>query len=348
MVGNLNISIFPGAEVNSSIDRYCRELRRNLPPELVVRVVSGNPASRWRKTMYKYTGYPWLARRQQGDYNIILSESSAFLLPFLNRHRTVIICHDVHPLYFRLNSVAYRIRFRVNLWLMKLAKKIVAVSLQTKEDLAHFCPYIPPDKITVVHNGLSSHWRQISDPVDLESFRSKWNLSCGKVVLHVGNDMKHKNVATVLRAVALLADPEIVFFKVGPLGPENRRLIEHLGIRNRVSGTEHATDEDLLRFYNIASVLVFPSLREGFGWPPLEAMACGCPVITCQTGSLPEVCGQACLYVDPFDARSMADAISRVISDSSLRKNLIELGKARANTYGWNSTVEGILAALRN
>src|SRR5512147_601114 len=155
--------------------------------------------------------------------------------------------------------------------------------------------------------------------------------------------MPHKNVATLLRAITHLPAEGWAFLKVGELGPRSMQLIEELGLRSRIRHLPHLPDRDLVLAYNAAEVLVFPSLREGFGWPPVEAMACGCPVVVSPTGSLPEVCGEAALFVPPLDDVRIADAIRRVAADLPLRNELVSKGLAQAAKYSWKLTCTRML-----
>jgi glycosyltransferase involved in cell wall biosynthesis len=99
----------------------------------------------------------------------------------------------------------------------------------------------------------------------------------------------------------------------------------------------------LAALYSIAEVLVFPSLSEGFGWPPLEAMACGCPVIAARRASPPEVLGETCVYVDPTDAAAIAEAIRRVTANAALRSELVARGAEQSKNFGWGKTAERML-----
>ncbi len=227
---------------------------------------------------------------------------------------------------------------------MQRARAIVAISEHTKKDLLKYCPFIPSEKVFAIHNGLERKWRRIDDPARLEQTRSDYGLEGKIIVLHVGNDNWYKNFATLLRAFAAVDDAGLVLVKVGDCGAANRALIQQLGIANRFVHIRGADDDQLMCIYSIADMLVFPSLHEGFGWPPLEAMACGCPVITTRKASLPEVCGDACLYVEPRDVEEIAAAIRTLRDDAQTRADLIRRGTLlQAQKFDWQKTAQEIL-----
>ena len=126
--------------------------------------------------------------------------------------------------------------------------------------------------------------------------------------------------------------------KAGQLSDASRRLIEQGGLADRFIFIPDPTDEELRSLYRRAAVLLFPSRHEGFGWPPLEAMATGCPVVVSNTGSLPEVCGNAALYASPTEPREIAEAIASVLDDEAERRRLIELGHHRARQFSWEES----------
>ena len=124
---------------------------------------------------------------------------------------------------------------------------------------------------------------------------------------------------------------------------QTTKQVENLGITEDVIFVDHVPDDHLPHYYSSACVLVFPSLYEGFGFPPLEAMACGCPVITSNTSSLPEVAGDAALMVDPYDVDGLAKAIAEVLTNDELRKEMIERGLAHAQKFSWEKAVKQTL-----
>jgi len=343
----MKIAVFAGIDGNASIDRYARELAANVPPGIDAELVRPVKSPGLKGALYdRYLKYLRLARQTRADCNIIVSESYAFLLLGLPPEHTVVVCHDLHPLIYRGWSGTYRLRFKLNLRIMRRARAIIAISEHTKQDLLKYCPFIPSEKVVAIHNGLEHKWKRVEDEARLEHIRRSYQLDGKKVVLHVGNDNWYKNVATLLRAFARIDDAQTVLVKVGDCGPENQELIQQLGIANRFVHIRGADDDQLMCLYSLAGMLVFPSLHEGFGWPPLEAMACGCPVITTRQASLPEVCGEACLYVDPRDVDGIAAAIRSLTENSEKRDDLIRRGLLQSEKFDWRQTAEGILQAV--
>ena len=155
---------------------------------------------------------------------------------------------------------------------MRRARAIVTVSEHTKKDLLKYCPFIPAEKVFAIHSGLERKWKRVEDEARLEQARCTCRLDGKTIVLHVGNDNWYKNFDSLLRAFAAVDDRQLILVKVGACGAPNLELIQQLGIANHFVHIRGADDEQLMCLYSIAEMLVFPSLHEGFGWPPLEAM----------------------------------------------------------------------------
>src|SRR5215208_1776010 len=267
----------------------------------------------------------------------------------------VVTVHDLIR-YFDLKGrgpLIHRPNLRDRLYLgldyagIRRATALIAVSHTTKRDLVRHLG-IPPARVAVVYEGLD-HGR--FRPVDRRLVDAPY-------VLFVGSEHPRKNLATLLRAFRLLKDEprfrELRLVKVGAAGgreaPFRRRTlaaVAALGLERDVLFTGRVPDADLPAYYSGAACLVLPSLYEGFGFPPLEAMACGCPVIVSSAGALPEVAGDAALVVHPRDPRALARAMATLLTDENARRDLVERGLRRARRFTWERTAERTLAVYR-
>jgi glycosyltransferase involved in cell wall biosynthesis len=346
---SMKLAIFGNIDGNISIERYARELAANTPQNVDAQIVGIRKSPGIQGAVYdRYVRYFQIARKIKADCNLIVSEAYAFLMFALGAERTIVVCHDLHALIYRGWTGTYRFRYKMNLRMLPRARAIVTVSEHTKNDLLKYCPFIPPEKVFAIHNGLERKWRPVTDQVRLDELRRTYDLDGKKIILHVGNDNWYKNFATLLRAFATLDDPSLVLVKVGECGTANQVLIQDLGISDRFLQIRWADDARLMCIYSIAQMLVFPSLHEGFGWPPLEAMACGCPVIATRKASLPEVCGEACLYVEPRDVNGIAAAVRTLMKKADLRADLIGRGLLQAQKFDWRQTSRAILQTIQS
>jgi glycosyltransferase involved in cell wall biosynthesis len=185
--------------------------------------------------------------------------------------------------------------------------------------------------------------------IDVERVKEKYGLT--SYLLYVGNLLPHKNIQRLLQAFACIAGQLPITFVIA--GTKDHRYhpaleaeVQALGLQNRVLFLDYVLTEELPCLYAGADVFVFPSLYEGFGLPPLEAMACGTPVIVSNVSSLPEVVGDAALMVDPYDVEGMTKAMHRVLSDEGLSKEMRRKGLERAKLFSWEETARSILKVL--
>ena len=308
-----------------------------LPRSMLRQSTSGLRGVPFANSIDRYWGYLLLAHKEQGDYNVIVNEGCAYLLMALPKERTICVCHDMHALLYSgmkdLHHRLFDLRYRSNLRFLPKAKFVVTVSRNTRAELLKHWPFIPEEKVVPVHSGLEEHWRPISVKERLDRFCSQHGLIDKRVVLHVGDDVFYKNIASVVRGFAQLSQSDLVLVQVGSLTRETQNLIDTLGIRQRLRHLANLTDSDLVALYNVAKVLVFPSISEGFGWPPLEAMACGCPVISSGCASLPEVCGDACLYINATEVTQIADAIKKILADKTCGIHSAREGNYRQQSF---------------
>ncbi len=237
-------------------------------------------------------------------------------------------------------------------WLMfnasaRLSDKIITDSEFSKSEIIRYTG-IDTGKLRVIPCGIDKKtFKLIEDKVSLQHIKASYNLP-EQFILFVGNLKPHKNLTTLLRAFDILINENavdcglvIVGKKEGFISGDSdiRTMIENSrNLRERVILTGYIEDKDVPVIYNLASVFVWPSLYEGFGLPPLEAMACGCPAIVSDIASIREVCGEAAYYVDPYDADYMAQCILKVLSDETLRQYLREKGAERSKLFSWEDS----------
>ncbi len=283
-----------------------------------------------------------------------LLHSPDYIPPFRRNCRSVITVHDLAFLHFPelLTTDSARYYSQIDR-AVREAEGIIAVSHATQRDLMNLLG-VPAHRVTVVHEAANPIFRVIEDEADaLRDVRARYGLP-ERFILFLGTIEPRKNLPTLIQAYRLLCMAE------GPHGPSlvvaGARgwlfdsvfiLVEQLGLSDRVLFTGGIPWADVPAFYNLAEVFVFPSLYEGFGLPPLEAMACGTPVVAANVSSIPEVVGDAGLLVDPNDAEGLAEALGRVLNDATLRQDLRRRGLARAAGFSWDRAARETLAVYR-
>jgi glycosyltransferase involved in cell wall biosynthesis len=274
-----------------------------------------------------------------------------YVLPVLTRGRSVVTIHDcIHLMFpeylpYRFAKVYAREMMRSA---TRRAARILTVSESSKRDILRFYP-VSPDKITVIPNAIDERFGTPPPDEAVVRVRERYQLA-DPFVLYVGNVKPHKNVERLIDAFALVVRRRPDPLKLVIIGDEIskfqtlRRAVHRHQLHRQVRFLGFVGEDTLSVLYRLAGVFVFPSLYEGFGLPPLEAMACGTPVITSNVSSLPEVVGDAALLVDPYSSEQIAEAITRVLSDTALAADLRARGLARAQHFSWKRSVSQTLA----
>ena len=300
-------------------------------------------------------GMPRLLRRLRID----VFHSTNYLVPFLLTDIPLVATiHDLIPLKFphftpRAKKTRFNFLFR---WILlrcsRKADTVVAVSHRTGEDLIE-CLELKKEKIAVVYNGVDEKYCPLEPETVRARLREKWDLS-SPFALFVGRFDPYKNVPGLIRDFKIFLpkaadDAKLVIAgHYDPRYPESFRLVRELGLSSSVVFLDNLDEDDLIYLYNGSRVLVQPSYYEGFGLPPLEAMACGTPVVSSNRGALPEVVEDAALIVDPAEEGSIARALERIWSDEGLRARLRERGLKQAQNFSWRKTAEETLAVYKN
>lgn len=231
------------------------------------------------------------------------------------------------------------------------ASRIIAVSEGTKRDIIKYLG-VDPDRIDVIYEGVAPRIRYQADPGRIEMIKAKHGITA-PFFLYVGQWRNHKNLVRLIRAFAILRrrynleHQLVVVGQRDPLAPEIPATIKQLGLQDAVITTGYVSDSALPDFYSAAEAFVFPSLYEGFGLPPLEAMAQGTPVISSNASVMPEILGDAALYFDPLDIEDIAAKLHQFAASYKLKHELKERGEIQVRKYSFAKMARETLAVYR-
>jgi glycosyltransferase involved in cell wall biosynthesis len=296
----------------------------------------------------------WRVPRAVARAGADLLHEPHYVLPPLTRSRTVVTIHDCIHLRFPEylpGRAAYAYAHTMIRLAARKADRVLTVSDASKRDILHYTG-VAPEKVVVIHNGLDARFATDPDPEAVERVRQRFQLD-HPFVLYVGNIKPHKNLARLIAAFAAMRADGPDGLKLVVIGdetskhPELRQAVHRHRLDKHVRFFGFQPSATLVVFYRLARAFVFPSLYEGFGLPPLEAMANETPVVTSNVSSLPEVAGGAALLVDPYDVASIADGIRRAVTDETLRQDLIARGRARAREFSWARAAADTLGVYR-
>jgi glycosyltransferase involved in cell wall biosynthesis len=288
---------------------------------------------------------PWALRRERVD----LFHAPHYVLPPLVRCRSIVTIHDCIHLMFpqylpgRL-ALAYARTSIVTA--ARRADRVLTVSESSKRDILRFVD-VPAEKIDVIYNAPDERFAVEPRLEDVDRVRERYQLQ-DEFVLYAGNVKPHKNLARVIEAFHIVRKRGLDRLKLVMIGDEIskyaelRRAVHRHQLHQYVRFLGYLPEDTLAVLYRLAGVFVFPSLYEGFGLPPLEAMASGTPVVTSNVSSLPEVAGDAAILVDPYDPAAIADGMYRVLTDRPLQASLRQKGIARAREFSWEESVRRV------
>ncbi|GCE11476.1 glycosyltransferase family 4 protein [Tengunoibacter tsumagoiensis] len=302
------------------------------------------------KVVWEQFTAPAAARKAEVD----LYHVPYFAPPLLPRTPTVATIHDAIPL--RLE--AYRPNRKIKTYMSLVAQaahridRIITVSEHAKKDLVESLS-INPERIRVIYEAAGDEYTPVTDAEQLAAARARYGLG-ERYIFYLGGLDQRKNVPQLVRAFAHLhaqiGDPQLQLLisgnpdkQQGLLFPDPRPVAADLGMSGQIM-YRFVEDADKPAIYSGASLFVFPSLYEGFGLTPLEAMSCGAPVVCSNRTSLPEVVGDAALMVDPENTRALSEAMARVLTDPLLAADLKERSLARARQFSWRKAAQETLA----
>ncbi|MBI5032963.1 MAG: glycosyltransferase family 4 protein [Chloroflexi bacterium] len=308
-------------------------------------------ARRWRLTVAAQYFFGGTLDRTLGTVDIF--HATEHLLPSLRSAHTVFTFHDaiyaLFPEYhLPLNKLflgAMMPRF------LRRADAIIAVSECSKRDAIRLYN-VPAEKITVIPEGIHQTLQPVNDSNRLAEIRAHYSKH-QPYILFVSTIEPRKNIAALVDAVKILRAQGfphrlLIAGRKGWLYQSTFDHVKQAGMDSEIDFLDYVPDADLPALYSACDAFVFPSLYEGFGLPPLEAMACGAPVICSNTSSLPEVVGDAALQVNPRDVNEIAAAITRVLNDATLRDELCAKSLARAAQFSWERTARETLSIYQS
>src|SRR6266852_5627916 len=334
-----------------------------------------NPSLRspWERFPYQVSPVPTLARSNENIEKLVWEQLTGpraarkagvdllhvpyFAPPLFPRTPTVVTIHDVIPLRLPL----YRAGVKVEAYMRLVARAahraplIITVSQHAKQDMMDAL-HLPAERIRVIYEAAGEEYRPVTDPETLAKARARYGVG-ERYIFYLGGLDHRKNVPLLVRAFAHLYqqinDPGLQLLiagnpdkQSGPLFPDPRPVAADLGMTGQII-YRFIEEEDKPALYSGTSAFVFPSLYEGFGLTPLEAMSCGAPVICSNRTSLPEVVGDAAISLDPDDIHKLVEAMCSVLTNSELQADLRARSLQRAAQFNWRRTAAETIAVYK-
>jgi glycosyltransferase involved in cell wall biosynthesis len=273
---------------------------------------------------------PGILRRIKSD----LFHSPSFVAPFYSPCKTVMTIHDLNhlvlPQFYTPFHQAYYSFFVKRC--IRHSEAILTVSEFSRSEIIRNL-MVPPEKVAVTYNGVSPNYRRITDPETLQYVRDIYELP-ERFVFCLTNNKPHKNVHQLVRAYSY-SGLSIPLVLACPFDPGILSVAEQYGKKHLIYFSKFIDEVHLPAVYSLTDLFVYPSTYEGFGLPPLEAMACGAPVVVARSSSLPEVVGDLAIFANPFDYQDLARALVTGLADEPARRRMQEHGVAHARQFSW-------------
>jgi len=260
----------------------------------------------------------------------------------INAKKVITTIHDFsfykYPQWHPRDRVEF---FKENFWkCIYRSDMIITVSHYMKKEILELLNF-EPEKIKVIYNGYDKGIFKRYSPSELNGFRNRFKLP-QYFLLFVGALEPRKNLERLIKAyISLNKDvkKDLKLVLAGAPGWRNKKIMALINVeKENIYYLGYVSNQELAFLYNLATLFVFPSLYEGFGLPPLEAMACGCPVVVSNVSALPEICGDAAYYINPYNIDSIVEGICKVLDDKDLRGELIKKGLERAKIFSWDKS----------
>ncbi|MDP3987534.1 MAG: glycosyltransferase family 1 protein [Candidatus Levybacteria bacterium] len=310
-----------------------------------------------KKSLIKYDSsnrYTFFVRNRNLPKDIDLIhypyfEPFFFTLPLLKKHKTVVTVHDLTPLVFSQHfpsGIKGKLKWQIQKLLLRRTDAIITDSKSSQKDIEKFAG-VSPERIHIVYLAAAEEFKKVeSAKQEAESLRDKYKLP-EKFVLYVGDATWNKNLPRLVEAIKKInltlvmvgkAVSEDNFDRQNPWNKDLVKVVELIEDDRRFLRLGFVPIQDLVLLYNLASVFAMPSLYEGFGLPILEAMACGCPVVTSKEGSIAEIAGSAAFYADAYSVNDIANAIGEVFFSKKMQEDLGKKGMTQSKNFSWKKT----------
>lgn len=324
-------------KVHTGVENYTKYILENIYDKLDVNVVSPTVANKYLAHLWTHFVLPF----KKGNVLFCPANSAPIFVP--KNKKLLITIHDIAFLTYKKSFskffyMYYSFLIPHNL---KRADKIITVSEASKKEIISLFPNVA-DKVIVIALGID------------DKYRVTKGLKKKKQILYVGSINERKNLIGVIEAFEKLSKDlnytlVIVgnFFDIFSLSDKMKETLSRAEKNDKIIFKQDLDDEALIEEYNISTMLLFPSFYEGFGLPPLESMACGTPVITSNLSSMPEVCGDAALYVNPHSIDDIAKKIEMLIDDKNLQKELIDKGFERVKKFTWKKAAQEHIKVIK-
>lgn len=298
-------------------------------------------------------------------YKMLLNNFDAYISPFSpispiiykTNIKTFHVIHDLIPIYY---SDVYNMKFTkkyIN-WFKKQINSDVyfCVSEHTKKDLCRFRPDLNEELMHIMYLGADERFQEVLDQNIIQSVKNKHNINNYKYFLSVSEITSRKNLVHLINAFIVFLKntkaEDILLVLVGPVRKKYKDVTKYVKdldkYQNKIIQTGFVEEQDLAPLYSGATAFIYPSLYEGFGLPILEAMQCGIPVICSDNTSLPEVGGDAVLYISGYDSEDTASKLNLIYSNKNLCQELKEKGLQQAKKFDWNKTIEIVEDTIKN
>lgn len=294
-----------------------------------------------KRFMWDQFGFPNMARKKKAD----ILHQPCFSAPVFYTGKKIVTIHDLYTMK-NASEVPFFSRQFFGKWMpfsYRWTDHIIAISQYTKKDIIKTLK-ISSEKITVIYEAGDENCKRINDHNKISLIKNKFGIK-GDYMIHIGTLSPRKNLEFLIKVYAqvLKKNPKIKLVITGKKGWYYQNLFDitnKLGLEKKIIFTGYIEDSEKSALYSGAKVFLFPSLYEGFGLPPLEAMSCGTPVVSSNVTSIPEVIDEAGILLSPYDKKAWIQAINKLLSDNNFRKKMVEKSLLRSKYFSWQKTAK--------